>query len=95
MGESLFSVNDLLRRKFQTSLSVLSLTMCVGATVFLLLFADRVGFGISLRVEGSLTAGLSSIFSNFLIFIALLIFVAGAVVASFTTFVMKIGRAHV
>jgi len=94
MGESLFSVNDLLRRKFQTSLSVLSLTMCVGATVFLLLFADRVGFGISLRVEGSLTAGLSSIFSNFLILIALLIFVAGAVVASFTTFVMMAQRAR-
>jgi len=94
MGESLFSVNDLLRRKFQTSLSILSLTMCVGATVFLLLFADRVGFGISLRVEGSLTAGLSSIFSNFLIFIAVLIFVAGAVVASFTTFVMMAQRAR-
>ena len=92
MSETFFSVNDLLRRKFQTGLAILGLSLCAGSTVFLLLFADRLGFGISLRVEGSLTLGLSSIFSNFFVFTALLIFMVGAVVASFVSFVMMSQR---
>ncbi len=88
MSETFFSVNDLLRRKFQTGLAILGLSLCAGSTVFLLLFADRLGFGISLRVEGSLTLGLSSIFSNFFVFTALLVFMVGAVVTSFMSFVM-------
>ena len=88
MSETFFSVNDLLRRKFQTGLAILGLSLCGGSTVFLLLFADRLGFGISLRVEGSLTMGLSSIFSSFFVFTAFLVFLVGAVVSSFLSFVM-------
>lgn len=88
MSETFFSVNDLLRRKFQTGLAILGLGLCAGSTVFLLLFADRLGFGISLRVEGSLTLGLSSILSNFFVFTAFLVFLVGAVISSFLSFVM-------
>ena len=92
MSETFFSVNDLLRRKFQTGLAILGLSLCVGSTVFLLLMADGLGFGISLRVEGSLTLGLSSIFSTFFVFIAFLVFLVGAVISSFLSFVMMAQR---
>jgi len=92
MSETSFPINDLLRRKFQTSLIIISLTLCVAATVYLLLFGDNIGLEISLMVEGKLTAGFSSIFSSFIIFIGLLIFIAGAVVISFMVFVMMSQR---
>jgi ABC-type antimicrobial peptide transport system permease subunit len=46
------------------------------------------GFGISLVVEGKLTAGFSSTFPRFMIFTGFLIFVVGAVIMSFMVFVM-------
>jgi len=88
MSETFFPINDLLRRKLQTSLIVISLTLCVASTLFLLLFGEKIGFEISLMVEGKLTAGFSIVFSSFIIFIALLIFVVGAIIISFMVFVM-------
>jgi len=88
MSETSFPMNDLLRRKLQTSLIIISLTSCVAATLFLLLFSEKIGFGISLMVESKLTAGFSTIFSRFIIFSGLLIFVVGAVIMSFMVFVM-------
>ena len=88
MSETSFPMNDLLRRKLQTSLIIISLTSCVAATLFLLLFSEKIGFGISLMVESKLTAGFSTIFSHFIIFTGLLIFVVGAVIMSFMVFVM-------
>jgi ABC-type antimicrobial peptide transport system permease subunit len=93
MSVTSFPVNDLLRRKLQTTLTVLGLTLCVASTVFLLLFGDRVGVGISLMVEGRLTAGFSSVFSPFIIFLAFLIFIVGVVIISFLVFVMMSQRA--
>lgn len=92
MSVTSFPVNDLLRRKLQTTLTVLGLTLCVASTVFLLLFGDRVGVGISLMVEGRLTAGFSSVFSPFIIFLAFLIFIVGVVIISFSVFVMMSQR---
>jgi ABC-type antimicrobial peptide transport system permease subunit len=92
MSETSFSMNDLLRRKLQTSLIIISLTLCVASTLFLLLFSDKIGFGISLMAEGKLTAGFSTIFSHFIIFTGLLIFVVGAVIMSFMVFVMMSQR---
>jgi len=88
MSETSFPMNDLLRRKLQTSLIIISLTSCVASTLFLLLFSEKIGFGISLMVESKLTAGFSTIFSRFIIFIGFLIFVVGAVIMSFMVFVM-------
>jgi hypothetical protein len=88
MSETSFSMNDLLRRKMQTSLVIISLTLSVASTLFLLLFAQRIGFGVSSMVEGKLTAGFSGIFSPFMILLTILIFAAGIVMISFTAFLM-------
>jgi len=88
MSESSFSMNDLLRRKLQTSLIVISLTLCVASTLFLLLFSEKIGFGIFFMAEGKLTTGFSIIFSRFIIFTGLLIFIVGAAIMSFMVFVM-------
>ena len=92
MSETSFPMNDLLRRKLQTSLIVINLTLCVASTLFLLLFSEKIGFGISLMAEGKLTAGFSTLFSRFIIFTGLLIFVVGAVIMSFMVFVMMSQR---
>lgn len=88
MSETSFSINDLIRRKLQTSLIIISLTLCVASTIFLLLFGEKIGFGISLMVEGKLTYGFSIVFSRFIIFIGFLVFVIGAIISSFMAFLM-------
>jgi ABC-type antimicrobial peptide transport system permease subunit len=93
MSETSFPINDLLRRKLQTGLTIGSLTLCVALTVYLLLFGENVGFEISQVSEGKLTAGFSMVFSQFIFFIGLLIVVTGAVIASFMVFVMMSQRA--
>jgi putative ABC transport system permease protein len=92
MSETSFSMNDLLRRKMQTGLVIISLTLSVASTLFLLLFAQRIGFGVSSMVEGKLTAGFSEIFSPFMILLTILIFAAGIVMISFTAFLMTSHR---
>ena len=92
MSETSFPINDLLRRKLQTSLIIISLTSCVASTLFLLLFSEKIGFGISLMAESKLTAGFSTLFSRFIIFTGLLIFVVGAVIMSFMVFLMMSQR---
>ena len=92
MSETFFPINDLLRRKLQTSLIVVSLILSVASTLFLLLFCDRIGFGISLMAEGMLTVGFSVALSRFIIFIGILIFVIGALLISFMVFVMMSQR---
>jgi len=93
MSETSFPINDLLRRKLQTGLTIGSLTLCVALTVYLLLFGENIGFEISQVAEGKLTAGFSMIFSQFIFFIGLLIVVTGAVIVSFMVFVMMSQRA--
>lgn len=88
MSETSFPVNDLLRRKLQTALVVASLALSVASTLFLLLFAERIGFSVSLKVEGKLTAGFSAVFSPFILLLVVLILVAGAVMVSFMTSLM-------
>jgi ABC-type antimicrobial peptide transport system permease subunit len=92
MSETFFPINDLLRRKLQTGLTIISLTLCVALTVFLLLFGEKIGLGISEVAEGKLTAGFSMVFSQFITFIGLLIVVTGAVIVSFMVFVMMSQR---
>lgn len=88
MSETSFPINDLLRRKAQTGLTVTSLTVSVASTLFLLLFSEKMGLGISSMTENRLTLSFSTIFSNFLIFIGILIFAVGIVIISFMVFVM-------
>jgi len=88
MSETSFPINDLLRRKLQTALVVVSLALSVASTLFLLLFAERIGFSVSLMVEGKLTAGFSAVFSPFILLLVVLILIAGAVMVSFMTSLM-------
>jgi ABC-type antimicrobial peptide transport system permease subunit len=88
MYETSFSVNDLLRRRTQTSLAVICLTLSVASTLFLLLFSSRIGIGITSVSEGVLTGDLSLIFSQFIRFVGILIFAVGAVLTSFMVFLM-------
>ena len=88
MSETSFPINDLLRRKLQTALVVVSLALSVASTIFLLLFAEKIGFSVSLMVEGKLTAGVSAAFSPFILLLVVLILIAGAVIVSFMTSLM-------
>jgi len=92
MSKTDFPVNDLLRRKLQTSLTFISLTTCVASTLFLLLFSDQIGFGITSVTQNTLTIGYWAIFSNFLVFVGILVFAVGAVIISFITFLMMAQR---
>ena len=87
MSKVAFPVSDLLRRKLQTSLTVATLTLSVASTLFLLLFSRRIGFGIT-SVGDVLTLGLSSVFSQFILFVGILIFAVGAVITSFIVFLL-------
>ena len=91
MSETFFPVNDLLRRKLQTSLTIATLALSVASTLLLLLFSDKVGLGIS-SADNILTKGLSAIFAQFLVFVGILIFAVGAVVTSFIVFLMMTQR---
>jgi ABC-type antimicrobial peptide transport system permease subunit len=91
MSKAAFPINDLRRRKLQTSLIIITLTLSVASTLFLLLFSSRLGFGIA-SATGTLTQGLTAIFSQFILFIGVLIFAVGAVLTSFIAFLMMAQR---
>lgn len=84
MSEISFPIKDLTRRKFQTGLTILGLTICTSATLFLVIFGSNLGFEITfLAVGGRLTSGFSNIFSRFILVVGLLNILAGAFITSF------------
>jgi ABC-type antimicrobial peptide transport system permease subunit len=91
MSSANFPFNDLLRRRVQTSLTIVTLTLSVASTLFLLFFSSRLGLGIA-SAEGVLTLGLTAIFGQFLLFIGVLVFAVGAVLTSFIVFLMMAQR---
>jgi ABC-type antimicrobial peptide transport system permease subunit len=92
MSETAFPVNDLLRRRLQTGLTLLSLTACVAATLFLLLFNEQIGSGITSKAQNTLTIGFLAVFSQFLLFVGILVFAVGAVIIAFIIFLMMAQR---
>jgi ABC-type antimicrobial peptide transport system permease subunit len=86
-----FPLNDLLRRRLQTGLTITILSLSVASTLFLLLFSGRLGLGIA-SARSVLTLGLTAIFSQFIFFIGVLIFIVGAVLTSFIVFLMMAQR---
>lgn len=92
MSETAFPINDLLRRRLQTGLTVLSLTTCVASTLFLLLFSGQIGLGIASVSQETLTVGVSNVLSQFLVFVSFLFFVVGAVIISFIVFLLMAQR---
>ncbi len=92
MSETAFPINDLLRRRLQTGLTLISLTACVAATLFLLLLSDQISSGIATSAQNTLTAGFLIIFNQFLFFVGILVFAVGAVIVSFIVFLMMTQR---
>ncbi len=92
MSETAFPVNDLLRRRLQTGLTIASLTTSVASTLFLLLFSGQIGFGIAAASQETLTKGTSMVLGQFLAFVGALIFAVGAVIVSFIVFLMMAQR---
>jgi ABC-type antimicrobial peptide transport system permease subunit len=92
MSETSFPVNDLLRRKMQTGLAILSLALCVASTLYLILLTERIGINISSSSQGKLTAGFSMIFSPFLTMLLVLIIIMGIIMITFTAFLMSSQR---
>jgi len=92
MSETFFPFKDLMRRKFQTSIVLISITMSVAATLFLILFSSEIGIGISSGVAGRLSASFLTVFSGFLLLIGILIFILGAVIVSFASFLFMSQR---
>ena len=92
MSETYFPVNDLLRRKLQTSLAIGSLTCSVASTLFLLLFSSRLGLGLTSASERTLTVGLSAVFYQLILFIGMLIFIVGSILTSFIVFLLMTQR---
>ncbi|MDR1993130.1 MAG: ABC transporter permease [Nitrososphaerota archaeon] len=86
-----FPINDLLRRRLQTGLVVVTLTLSVASTLFLLLFSGRVGVGLSASF-GVFTLGLTSVFGQFLLFIGILVFLVGVILTSFIVQLMMVQR---
>jgi len=87
MSEISFPIKDLTRRKFQTGLTILGLTICASATLFLVIFGSNLGFEIAfLTVGGRLTSGFSNIFSRFILVVGLLNILAGAFITSFLVY---------
>jgi ABC-type antimicrobial peptide transport system permease subunit len=78
-----FPLKGLVRRKFQTVLTVVALTFCVGSTVFLTLLGQILGFEIPLITEGRVTTGFSRIFSGFIIVTSFLNVLAGSLIVYF------------
>jgi ABC-type antimicrobial peptide transport system permease subunit len=92
MSETAFPINDLIRRRLHTSLTIVSLTTSVASTLFLLLFSGQIGFGIAATAQDTLTKGTSSVFGQFITFTGLLIFLVGAITVSFVVFLMMAQR---
>lgn len=86
-----FPINDLLRRRLQTGLAIITLTLSVASTLFLLLFSSQLGSDIS-SAGGMFTLGLKSLFSQYLWFIGALIFSVGAILTSFIVLLMMTQR---
>jgi putative ABC transport system permease protein len=87
MSEISFPIKDLIRRKFQTGLTILGLTISTAATLFLVIFGSNLGFEIAfLTVGGRLTSGFSNIFSRFIFVVILLNILAGALITSFLVY---------
>ncbi len=76
-------IKDLIRRKFQTALTIASLAICVSVTVFLALFGANLGVEFGSVVEGQLTVGFSGILLRFILLVVLFNSVAGVTVAYF------------
>ena len=84
MSEISFPIKDLTRRKTQTALTVLGLTIAIAATLFLVIFGSSLGFEITFLARGGrLTSGLYNIFFQFILIVSILNILTGPIITSF------------
>ncbi len=93
MSEISFPIKDLARRKTQTALTILGLTISIAATLFLVIFGGSLGFEIAyLIMGGKLTCGFYNIFFQFIIIVSLLNLITGPIITSFLIHLTMSGR---
>jgi len=92
MSETFFSINDLLRRKSQTAIVIVSAALCVASTLLVFLFGDSIGLGLLSTSENLLTSSFSTVLSRFVLLAELLVFVIGIVIISFMVHSMMVQR---
>ncbi len=92
MSKIAFPLKDLTRRRFQTSLTIIGLTICTAATVFLTVFGENLGFEVAFITGGKLSIGFSNILSRFVGVVGFLNLLAGVLVTSFLVFIMMSKR---
>jgi ABC-type antimicrobial peptide transport system permease subunit len=72
-----------MRRKFQTTLTIVSLAVCVSVAISLVLFGDNLGVEVAGFSISGLTVGFSAVFSRFIFLVVLLSCVVGVLVVYF------------
>jgi len=93
MSEISFPIKDLTRRKTQTALTILGLTISTAATLFLVIFGSNLGFEISFLARGGrLTSGFSNIFFQFILIVSILNILTGPIITSFLVHLTMSGR---
>ena len=78
-----FAFKDLKRRKFETSLTIIALSLCVAAMISTVLIAYNLILTIPFSVTGKLGGSFVNVFSGFATVIAYLSILAGAAMAYF------------
>lgn len=93
MSDISFPIKDLTRRKTQTVLTILGLTISTAATLFLVIFGSSLGFEITYLISGGqLTSGFYNIFSQFIIIVSILNLLTGPIITSFLVHLTMSGR---
>lgn len=93
MSEIAFPIKDLTRRKIQTALTLLGLTIATAATLFLILFGINLGFEISfISSGGQLTSGFYNIFSQYILTISILNILTAPIITSYLVHLTMSGR---
>jgi len=93
MSEISFPIKDLTRRKTQTTLTILGLTISTAATLFLIIFGSNLGFEIAFLAKGGrLTSGFSNIFFQFILIVSILNILTGPIITSFLLHLTMSGR---
>jgi len=93
MSEINFPLKDLTRRKNQTTLTIIGLTVSISTTVFLVLFRNNLAFVLNLFSQSDqLTSGFYAVFSQFIQIVVILNLVTGAIMTSFLVHLMMSTR---
>jgi ABC-type antimicrobial peptide transport system permease subunit len=78
-----FPLKELARRKFQTTLTIVSLAVCVSAATSLVIFGENLGVEVAGFSTSALTVGFSVVFSRFILLVVLLSCASGVLVTYF------------